>query len=88
MKYQTFLSCFQCLNWLLKKSKREEKKNLGQKISGKTQNSKVEHFFILVSDLDSGSDTVSDLDNNSFFYFNSGLLAVQIRDCCCPDQKL
>ena len=44
---------------------KREKKNLVQKISGKNQNFKFAHFSILVSDLDSGSGTVSDLDKNS-----------------------
>ena len=42
-----------------------KKEEFGAKIPGKTQNSKCVYFFILVSGLDSGSVTVSDLDNNS-----------------------
>ena len=53
------------LKLAIEEVKKEEKKNLGQKIPGKTQNPKVVNFFILVSDLDSGIVTVSDLDNNS-----------------------
>ena len=44
------------------KGKKEE---FGAKKTGKTKNSKFSHLFLLVSDLDSGSITVSDLDNNS-----------------------
>ena len=52
-------SIYQCLDWLLKKSQREK-----YNVNLKTPNL-PNVFFILVSDLDSGSATVSDLDNNS-----------------------
>ena len=41
----------------------------GKKIPGKIQHSKLIHFFILVSDLDSDSVTVSDLDNNILWFW-------------------
>ena len=46
-------------------TKKRKKKNLVQKIPGKSQNYKFVYFFILVSDLDSGSVTVCDLHNSS-----------------------
>ena len=46
-------------------TKEKNSKVLVQKIPGKTKNSKFFNCFILVSDLDSGSVTVSDLDNNT-----------------------
>ena len=55
-----------------------KKKNLVQKIPGKTRISKFAHFFKFVSDLDSGSVTVSGLDNNNSD-LDRGLLAVQIK---------
>ena len=54
--------------WTITEVTRRKKKNLVQQIQGKTQNAKFAHFFILVSDLDSGIFSVSDLDNNSLWF--------------------